>query len=255
MALPVGLPNALLEPVADPLGDLVSRFARTHAPFVAGDVAEHLGLGVAVVAQALARLAGAHRVEQGEFTPGRSGAEWCDSGVLRSLRSRSLAALRREVEPVSASTLGRFLPSWQHVREPVRGVGGLMRVIEQLAGAPVPASALESLVLPARVRDYTPAMLDELTSAGEVLWCGQGSLPGAAAGWISLHPVDTAPLTLPLPSGGDDGADLGSAMVAPIVEALGPHGALFFRQLSDSLGPAGLAAAVPGSPTAGRRPR
>ena len=186
--------------MTDPLSDLVSRFARTHAPFIGADVAAEFGLGIAVVGQALSRLAQGHRVEQGEFTPGRSGTEWCDSGVLRTLRSRSLAALRREVEPVKASTLGRFLPAWQHVREPLRGVDGLMRVVEQLAGAPIPASALESLVLPARVRDYSPAMLDELTSAGEVVWAGHGSLPGAAGGWVSLHPADSAQLTLPWPA-------------------------------------------------------
>ena len=62
----------------------------------------------------------------------------------------------------------------------------------------MPASALESLVLPARVRDYSPAMLDELTSAGEVLWAGAGGLPGGD-GWISLVPADLAPLLLPEP--------------------------------------------------------
>ncbi|HEY8787955.1 MAG TPA: ATP-dependent helicase [Actinopolymorphaceae bacterium] len=249
VALPVGLPAALLEPVADPLSDLVSRFARTHAPFVGADVAAEFGLGVAVVGQALSRLAQAHRVEQGEFTPGRSGTEWCDSGVLRTLRSRSLAALRREVEPVKASTLGRFLPAWQHIREPLRGVDGLMRVVEQLAGAPVPASALESLVLPARVRDYHPAMLDELTSAGEVVWAGNGSLPGAAGGWVSLHPADSAHLTLPWPTPEpveagvvDRAAGGGSARGAMnrVVDALGSSGAFFFRQLADAVGRAAV---------------
>jgi len=243
--LPVGLPAALLEPVADPLSDLVSRFARTHAPFIGADVAADFGLGIAVVGQALSRLGQSHRVEQGEFTPGRSGTEWCDTGVLRTLRSRSLAALRREVEPVKASTLGRFLPAWQHVHEPLRGVDGLMRVIEQLAGAPVPASALESLVLPARVRDYSPAMLDELTSAGEVVWAGHGSLPGAAGGWVSLHPADSAPLTLPWPT--TDGPEAtGSARsgrdgVSRVVDALGSSGAFFFRQLADAVGRSALA--------------
>ncbi len=251
VALPVGIPAALLEPVADPLSDLVSRFARTHAPFIGADVAAEFGLGIAVVGQSLGRLAQSHRVEQGEFTPGRSGTEWCDSGVLRTLRSRSLAALRREVEPVKASTLGRFLPAWQHVREPLRGVDGLMRVVEQLAGAPVPASALESLVLPARVRDYSPGMLDELTSAGEVVWAGSGSLPGAAGGWVSLHPADSAHLTLPWPTPdppavtvpGNDRADANTQRsgVERVVDALGSSGAFFFRQLADTVGRAALA--------------
>src|SRR3712207_8396059 len=76
------------------------------------------------------------------------------------------------------------------------GVDGVLAVVEQLAGALVPASALESLVLPSRVRDYRPAMLDELTSAGEVLWAGAGGLPGGD-GWASLVPADVAPLLLP----------------------------------------------------------
>ena len=118
------------------------------------------------------------RVVEGELRPGGSGSEWCDAEVLRLLRRRSLAALRQEAEPVPTVALARFLPAWQNVGSPLRGVDGVLRVVEQLQGAPLPASALERLVLPARVRDYQPALLDELTTAGEVLWCGHGSLPG-----------------------------------------------------------------------------
>ena len=146
--LPVGIPEAFLEPVRDPIGDLVARYARTHGPFLTGDVAARFGLGTAVVEQALARLAGTGRVVDGEFLPGGAGAEWCDAEVLRTLRRRSLAALRKEVEPVPVEALASFLPAWQQVGGRLRGAAGVLRVVEQLQGAQVPASALESLVLP-----------------------------------------------------------------------------------------------------------
>jgi ATP-dependent Lhr-like helicase len=231
VALPVGIPEAFLEPVRDPLGDLVSRFARTHGPFLAGDVAARFGLGVAVVDSALARLSATGRVVHGEFRPGGVGLEWCDAEVLRSLRRRSLAKLRKEVEPVPATALARFLPVWQGMgTSGGRGIDGLVRAVEQLQGALVPASALETLVLPSRVADYQPAMLDELTSSGEVLWAGGGSLPGQD-GWVSLQLADCADLLLPA---------LGevelSALHRAVLEALEDGQALFFRSLSDRVG-------------------
>ncbi|WP_336624004.1 ATP-dependent helicase, partial [Nocardioides sp.] len=199
--VPPGTPEAFTEPAPDPLGDLVARFARTHGPFTIDDVADRLGLGAAVVRQTLQRLGSQGRVLEGEFRPAGSGAEWCDAEVLRKLRRRSLARLRKEVEPVDPEALTRFLPTWQRVTTTgggLRGVDGVLTAIEQLAGCALPASALESLVLPARVRDYTPSMLDELTSGGEVIWSGLSSLPGAD-GWVSLHLADQADLTLPEP--------------------------------------------------------
>lgn len=228
--VPPGTPDVFAEPVADPLGDLVSRFARTHGPFGTHEVAERFGIGVAVAHQALTRLAASGRLLEGEFRPAGSGQEWCDPEVLRRLRRRSLARLRAEVEPVDPEVLGRFLPAWQHVGSKQRGVDGVATVVEQLAGAPVPASALESLILPARVRDYSPAMLDELTASGEVLWAGHGSLPGDD-GWVSLHLADAADLTLPDP----EPLDL-SELHTAVLETLAGGGAYFFRQLSDAVG-------------------
>ncbi len=232
VALPVGVPEAFTEPVADPLGDLVGRYARTHGPFHAADCARRLGLGPAVVGDVLARLAAAGRVVAGEFRPGGSGQEWCDAEVLRRLRRRSLARLRREVEPVPTEALARFLPAWQAVAGGssggrMRGVDGVLRAVEQLQGAAVPASALESLILPARVAEYSPAMLDELTAAGEVVWTGAGSLPGDD-GWLVLCPADTAALVLPPPE---------ELTLTPlhqaVLDVLDGEQALFFRSLSD----------------------
>jgi ATP-dependent Lhr-like helicase len=231
--LPHGVPNAFLDPVADPVGDLVSRYVRTHGPFAATDAATRLGLGVAIVTDALRRLAGDRRVVEGEFRPGATGSEWVDAELLRRLRSRSLAALRSEVEPVPQVTLGRFLPDWQHVG-PVgagglRGIDGLISAIDQLAGVALPASTWESLVLPARVRDYSPAMLDELTTSGEVIWSGRGELSGGD-GWLALHLADSAPLTLAEPTFTDQG-DLHGR----VIDALAGGGAFFFRQLATAL--------------------
>ncbi len=228
--VPPGVPDVFTEPVDDPLADLVGRYARTHGPFLASEVAQRLGLGVAVCQQTLVRLAAQGRVLEGEFRPAGVGAEWCDAEVLRSLRRRSLARLRHEVEPVEPVALARFLPSWQHVGGRLRGVDGVATVIEQLAGCAVPASALESLVLPSRVRDYEPAMLDELTATGEVLWAGHGGLPGSD-GWVSLHLADTAPLTLP-----DHGELELSELHDSVLAALDGGGAYFFRQLATTVG-------------------
>jgi ATP-dependent Lhr-like helicase len=228
--LPVGVPDVFVEPVADPLGDLLSRYARTHGPFHGVDVAARFGLGLAVVEHALHRLQTTGRLVQGEFRPGGIGLEWCDAEVLRSMRRRSLARLRKEVEPAPPRALARFLPAWQGVgRHAGRGLDALVRAVEQLQGATVPASMLETVVLASRVIDYTPAMLDELTSAGEVLWAGQGALPGND-GWVSLHLADTAPLLLPVAHERDV-----TPLQAQILDALAGGGALFFRTLSDRL--------------------
>ena len=232
VSLPHGVPQTFLEPVADPLGDLVARYARTHVPFHASEVARAYGLGPAVAAAALARLVSSGRVVEGELLPtGGGGTEFCDAEVLRMLRRRSLAALRAEVEPVTPVELSRFLQGWQGVGGRLRGRDGLLRVVEQLSGAVLPASAVESLVLPTRVADYSPGLLDELMATGEVLWCGHGSLPGDD-GWVSLHLADSAHLTLP----GPDPDRVPSEEGIGVLDALAGGGAHFFRTLADQVG-------------------
>ena len=226
-ALPVGVPEAFTEPVRDPLGDLVARYARTHGPFRPDDVATRLGLGISVANAALERLRVAGRIVLGEFTPGATGHEWCDAEVLRMIRRRSLAVLRKDVEPVPAEDLGHFLPAWQGITgRRARGSDGLLRAVEQLAGVPLPASALESLVLPSRVDGYAPALLDELTLAGDVLWAGAGALAGND-GWVVLAPADAATLLLPEP------VDVPGDLPAALLDALDGDQALFFRALAD----------------------
>ncbi|MFB9234414.1 ATP-dependent helicase [Plantactinospora siamensis] len=242
VALPVGVAEAYLAPVADPLGDLVARYARGHGPFAAATCAARFGLGVFVVEQALRRLAATGRVVSGEFRPDGAGAEWCDAEVLRLLRRRSLAALRREIEPVPPRALAAFLPRWQQIGSSARGVDAVAAVIEQLQGVAVPASALERLVLPARVADYSPAYLDELCASGEVRWAGAGAISGGD-GWVTLAYADTAPLLLPPP----DDALAVTPLHEAVLAALGDGQALFFRALSErcaSTDDAALVAAI-----------
>lgn len=238
--VPPGVPATFTEQVADPLGELLGRYARTRTPFTTAEAAARFGLGLRVTADVLGRLAGSAgpgaRLVRGDFVAvepagvagGVGGEQWCDADVLRILRRRSLAALRAQVEPVSTAAYGRFLPAWHHLGS-ASGVDGLLSVIDQLAGARIPASALEPLVLAPRVRDYSPAMLDELLAAGEVTWSGAGSISGSD-GWIALHASDSAPLTRTAP----DEIDFTDAHRA-ILDTLAGGGAYFFRQLAPGL--------------------
>ncbi|SHI81873.1 ATP-dependent helicase Lhr and Lhr-like helicase [Nocardiopsis flavescens] len=226
---PSGVPEVLLEPVGDPLRDLVSRYARTHGPFTAAGAAARLGLGEDAVTGVLRALAREGRVSRGGFRPGGSGTEWCDAEVLRRLRRGSIARLRAEVEPVEPVALARFSPLWQRAvpGERRRGPDAVFEAVESLRGAPVPASALESLVLPARVEGYEPRMLDELTQAGEVVWAGAGPLPGGD-GRVVLLPADEARELAPDPVPPAPGT-----VEHAVLEALRGGGALFFRDIAD----------------------
>ena len=200
-------------------------------PFTTVDAAARFGLGLRVAGDVLGRLAVDRKLMRGEFidVPTDSGGvdQWCDTEVLRILRRRSLAALRAQIEPVSTAALGRFLPAWQLLgSETVSGVDGLAAVIDQLAGVPLPASAVEPLIFGQRVRDYHPGMLDELLASGEVLWSGAGAL-STADGWVAFHPADTAALSL-APPAGLELTDVHHAVLA----ALGGGGAYFFRQIA-----------------------
>ena len=186
ISLPAGLPETYLRPSADPLGSLLVRWARTHAPFVAEDPAQRWRVPVGLVRHALQELAQAGDLIAGTFRSHAREQEYCSADVLRTLRRRSLSALRREIEPVDARTLARFLPAWQGVSGQARGVDRLADIIHQLQGAPLPASVLERDILPSRMNGYTQQLLDQLVASGEVVWVGQGPL-GANDGKIALY--------------------------------------------------------------------
>ncbi|MGZ5228370.1 MAG: Lhr family ATP-dependent helicase, partial [Burkholderiales bacterium] len=198
----------MIEPVAQPVLELVRRFARTHGPFTQREVAERFALDGAVVENTLHQLTIEGRILEGGFRPGGLHREWCDMEILRQIRRKSLAKLRREVEPVEQHTLARFLSHWQGLLSPRRSshahLDVLLDAIESLQGAPIPASLLETSILPARVAGYESAGLDTLIAAGEVAWAGIDPI-GERDGRIALFLSDKLsllaqkrPLTEPL---------------------------------------------------------
>jgi len=231
ITLPKGVPTALLQPVRDALGDLALRYARTHAPFPAAEFAERYALEPAAAEGVLVRLAGEGRLVEGEFRPGGSGREWTDANVLRMLRRRSLAKLRREVEPVEQPVLGRFATHWQGIARRRQGADALVDAIEQLQGAPLPASILETEILPARLEFYDPADLDALTASGDVVWVGVEPIADHD-GRIALYLSSDVPRLLAPPTKRPDLSDRESA----IIEHLQSHGASFFAAVHEAGG-------------------
>jgi ATP-dependent helicase Lhr and Lhr-like helicase len=195
-AIPMGLPMAFTDPVARPLEELVGRYARTHGPFVTADVAARFGAPPERIAGALAALEHEERVVLGEFRPDGVSREFVDVDVLRQLRRRSLASLRREVEPVEQEALARFLPAWHEIPAQRRGAEAMIESLTVLSGAALVASTIEADILPTRLAGYRPAMLDELCTAGEVIWIGAGAV-GARDGRVRLTFADQLPLLAP----------------------------------------------------------
>ena len=243
-ALPVGIPAAFLGPTEAALDGIVARWAREHGPFHAQEPARRWAVPAGRVAEALERLLEAGAILRGEFRPGGTQREWCDPEVLRQLRRRSLARLRREVEPVEQVVLARFLPAWQGIRPVADTSGSILRleaalerlaeVVDQLAGVPIPASVLERDVLPVRIHGYQPRLLDELGAIGEVAWVGRGSL-GRDDGRIVLYRPgreaarDLAAADVEMPAGQIHDA---------LRDRLRQRGASFYRELASAAGAA-----------------
>ncbi len=232
--LPPGLPDSLLGPALDPLANLVLRYARTHAPFAAIDFSSRYGLSVLAVEALLLRLTSEGRILEGEFRPGGVGREWTDPDVLRMLRRRSLAKLRQEVEPVDQAALGRFTTTWQGVLGRRRGPEAVLDAVEQLQGAPLPASILETEILPARIEGYDSADLDTVAAAGEVIWVGVEPL-GERDGRVALYLADHLTRLLPPPQVRAK-TDATPGREDAIVEYLKSHGASFFGALHEAVG-------------------
>jgi ATP-dependent Lhr-like helicase len=237
IAPPVGVPAAFLGPAAGALDGLLARWARTHGPFLTPEPARRWGLPQGVIEDGLERLLAAGSLLRGEFRPGGAEREWCDPEVLRLLRRRSLARLRREVEPVDPAALARFLPEWHGVAPigaapaPYRGSAALERlaeVVDQLAGLAIPASVLERDVLPARIPGYLPRLLDELGSLGEVAWVGRGSLGRDDGRIVLVRPGREALRPLGPP---DDASRPEGPRHQAIRDHLAYRGASFYREL------------------------
>ena len=246
--LPLGLPGAFLEAAPEGGVDLVRRFARTHVAFTTVECAARFGLPVVRVEAVLQRLVQAGRVVEGGFRPGGVHREWCDNEVLRAIRRKSLARLRKEVEPVEQRVLTRLLTRWQGVVQPRRGLDALLDVIENLQGAPLAASVLETEILPARIAGYKSSDLDTLIAAGEVVWVGMDAI-GERDGRVGLYLAEKLPVLWPraverntavLRSAQDDGVKQETALAlsreGAIVAYLKVRGASFFQDLHDGVG-------------------
>jgi ATP-dependent Lhr-like helicase len=164
---PSGLPDVFLEGGPDSLRQLVLRFAKGRGPFTTADANDRFGRDVAAL---LAEFEREELLVRGELRPGGTEREWCDPDVLRRLRRASLAALRREVEPVEREALARFLPSWHGIDRRA----SLREALVPLQALPLPVSLWEAEVLPRRVPNYRPEHLDALCASGEVVWIGAG---------------------------------------------------------------------------------
>ncbi len=229
-SLPIGLPDVFLYAGPDPLESLLRRYARTHVPFVTADPAKRWALPAPAVEAALTRLAARGDVLAGEFRRAAEGREHCHPEVMRTLRRRSLAALRREVESVPPIVLARFLPAWHGIGVRPGGVDRLMEVVFQLQGLALPASVIERDVISARVGNYAPRLLDELVSMGEVVWAGRGSL-GTSDGRVALYLRGDAPRLIAPPVDPPQ-----SELHEKIRAHLGARGASFFRDLYNACG-------------------
>jgi ATP-dependent Lhr-like helicase len=227
---PPGVPHVFLEPVADPLGDVIGRYARTHGPFTAIDAADALAMPSAIVETILERLEASGRVDVGAFRPGGQGREWVDREVLRRLKRRSLSVLRREIEPVGPASLAAFSVAWQGVREdPPSGQTSLTDALARLTASVVPASVMERDVLAARVAN-PETLVDRLLLDGDLVWVGHGPL-GTSDGKLALYPRSSlgvlwrGPQEMPEPP-----------EAAAILEYLDSRGASFFRDIYNGTG-------------------
>ena len=243
--LPPGLAEAFLQAPTDPLTEIIRRYARTHGPFTTADIATRYQLQMPAVDGVLTQLNSQGKLLEGEFRPNGHHREWCDPEVLRQIRRKSLARLRREIEPVEQSTFVRFSTRWQGVTVPRRGLDALLDTIEALQGAALLVSELETEILPARVADYQPGNLDTLMAAGEVTWIGVEQI-GDRNGRIALYLTESLPL-LRLPENATVAGVMTAGQAMPeqnphseraekIAEFLGRQGASFFSEIHNACG-------------------
>ncbi len=226
---PPSLPASLATTVGGALRGLVTRYARTHGPFAIDALAARLGLGREAVRAEVAALLTEGRLVEGAFLPGGTGAELCDRDVLDVLRRKSLARIRRTIEPVPPRALARFLTEWQGIPRGRRGRDALLAVVGELSGCPLPVSVLETEILPARLDGYRSWDLDALCSSGEVVWAGVETL-GASDGRIALYLAEQEPL-LTRPTVPVEGP-----MAATVRELLSRRGAVFFADVVRAVG-------------------
>lgn len=226
VTLPVGLPAEYLTPVKQPLVDLLLRYAKTHGPFAASTAAARFRLGHEAIVSAIEKLEADGLLVRGEFLIDGEGVEYVHPDVLRRLRRFSLAQLRHELEPLDAPGYTRFLLSWHAVGAKKGGLDAVLNVVEQLHGTTLGYRVWTSEVFPARVPDFSETDLDELCSAGEVVWRASGT---ASDPRISLFLTDA------LSAFGGSGERVGGGVAERIRSALAEAG-LFFSELLERVG-------------------
>src|ERR1700733_4090009 len=227
--LPPGLPEVFLESSEDPLREIIRRYARTRGPFTTQELASRYGLQFAAVDTALHALHARGKLLEGEFRPQGQHQEWCDPEILQQIRRKSLARLRREVEPVEWRTFGRFAARWQGVSVRRRGIEALLDAVENLQGAALLISDLECEILPARIADYQVGDLDTVMAAGEVVWVGLEQI-GDRDGRIALYLTDSLPHLLPPVELQTEQPAL-SEKAQRILDFLAKNGASFFANI------------------------
>lgn len=177
----------------------IHRYTLTHGPFTAHMLATDLTVDAETAVRELDRLARRGEVVTGTFDSRMDAGvpQWIGRDVLRRIRTRALRRARHAIRPVDTASFQRMIFEYQGVAavggEPYAGTEGVARVVEQLQGIALPMSVWDRDVLPARVRDYTPAMLDELIAAARVVWVAQ-STTAASAPRVAFYPDDSTQL-------------------------------------------------------------
>ena len=166
-------------------------------PVTVEALARDMGIGSARVEVALAALEAEGTVLRGRFTPNAGALEWCERRLLARIHRYTLGRLRREIEPVSRAEFIRFLFEWQRVDPGDRrhGLESLAAVVAELEGFASPAAAWEDEILPARIADFTPDMLDRLCLAGRASWA-RPAPPVRETPNRSFGPVRSTPIAL-----------------------------------------------------------
>jgi ATP-dependent Lhr-like helicase len=213
-------------------------------PVTAQALAAPLALPPADADAALIQLEAEGSAMRGHFTAGTADTEWCERRLLARIHRYTVNRLRQEVEPVAARDFMRFLLEWQRVAPEARveGADAVAGIVSQLEGFEAPAAAWETEILPARVNEYDPAWLDELSRAGRVVWTRIAPLN--ASGTRAASPVRTTPITLAsrrnLPLWAalaqDGGAEALSSNGRRVLQFITAHGASFFDEIAEGAG-------------------
>jgi ATP-dependent Lhr-like helicase len=226
------------------LRDVLRDRLQGSGPITAKALAAPLAISPEEMETILLALEAEGSVMRGRFTPGTTEDEWCERRVLARIHRYTVNRLRQEIEPVELRDFMRFLFHWQRVAAEARveGPDAVAGVVSQLEGFEAPAAAWETEILPARVNEYDPAWLDELSLAGRVAW--SRLVPLKSAGERTPSPVRTTPIVLTprknlgvwtgLSAGQTDAVP--SSRAQQVMQYLAEHGASFFEELVDGAG-------------------